>query len=263
MDKETLSNYGWVVCVILVLAIMISLATPFGSVIRDKVAGTVENFKNNSEEVLDNIGGAASFDDLGGGGSGGAGGAGNEGGAGGGEPVCEHVDANTDYHCDECGNVIPHTCQYEEWQNPDYEGEYDTLISVCSLCDAHDCKYNPGYCCWYCDELMEHNCNEFLCFNGEIAYCDICGNEIPHDHVDEDADCYCDECYSDYHADADGNYRCDNCDDAVGHTCESADYDPSSCILCYKTMRHEFADWDGYGTCGWCGSDNSSDGYHW
>ena len=30
MDKETLSNYGWVVICVLVLVVMIALATPFG-----------------------------------------------------------------------------------------------------------------------------------------------------------------------------------------------------------------------------------------
>ena len=30
MDKETLSNYGWIVICVLVLAVMIALATPFG-----------------------------------------------------------------------------------------------------------------------------------------------------------------------------------------------------------------------------------------
>ena len=37
MDKETLSNYGWIVICTLVLAIMIALATPFGEYIRDGV----------------------------------------------------------------------------------------------------------------------------------------------------------------------------------------------------------------------------------
>ena len=30
MDKETLSNYGWIVICVLVLAVMLALATPFG-----------------------------------------------------------------------------------------------------------------------------------------------------------------------------------------------------------------------------------------
>ena len=44
MDKETLSNYGWVVICVIVLAIMIALATPFGEYIRDGVKALVNGF---------------------------------------------------------------------------------------------------------------------------------------------------------------------------------------------------------------------------
>ena len=44
MDKETLSNYGWVVICVIVLAIMIALATPFGEYIRDGVEQIVNSF---------------------------------------------------------------------------------------------------------------------------------------------------------------------------------------------------------------------------
>ena len=40
MDKETLSNYGWVVICTLVIAIMIALATPFGEYIANGVKST-------------------------------------------------------------------------------------------------------------------------------------------------------------------------------------------------------------------------------
>jgi hypothetical protein len=42
MDKETLSNYGWIVICILVLAIMIALATPFGQFVANGVQVTVD-----------------------------------------------------------------------------------------------------------------------------------------------------------------------------------------------------------------------------
>lgn len=49
MDKETLSNYGWVVICVIVLAIMIALATPFGQYIRDGVKQLVNGFNGNLE----------------------------------------------------------------------------------------------------------------------------------------------------------------------------------------------------------------------
>ena len=78
MDKNTLSNYGWVVSVILVLAIMITLASPFGSAIKRGVTDMVKDFKNTGSDVLDDMGGANDFSDLGGG-TGGAPGMGESG----------------------------------------------------------------------------------------------------------------------------------------------------------------------------------------
>lgn len=42
MDKETLSQYGWIVVAILVLTIMIALATPFGTYISNAVKSTTQ-----------------------------------------------------------------------------------------------------------------------------------------------------------------------------------------------------------------------------
>ena len=53
MDKETLSNYGWVVITVLVLAIMIALATPFGTYISDGVKSTTEGLFKSSKNALD------------------------------------------------------------------------------------------------------------------------------------------------------------------------------------------------------------------
>lgn len=53
MDKQTLSNYGWVVTVILVLAIMISLATPFASVMKANIQGVVGGFQEIGENAFD------------------------------------------------------------------------------------------------------------------------------------------------------------------------------------------------------------------
>jgi surface protein len=52
MDKETLSQYGWVVIVIIVLAIMIGLASPFGNYISASVDNTAKGFGNNISNSL-------------------------------------------------------------------------------------------------------------------------------------------------------------------------------------------------------------------
>lgn len=55
MDKETLSNYGWVVICVLVLVVMIALATPFGKFIAQAVKNTTQALFSVSEKAL-NIG---------------------------------------------------------------------------------------------------------------------------------------------------------------------------------------------------------------
>ena len=55
MDKETLSNYGWVVICVLVLVVMIALATPFGKYIAEAVKNTTQSLFGVSKEAL-NVG---------------------------------------------------------------------------------------------------------------------------------------------------------------------------------------------------------------
>jgi hypothetical protein len=52
MDRETLSNYGWVVICVLVLVVMIALATPFGKYIADAVKNTTKSLFAVSEKAL-------------------------------------------------------------------------------------------------------------------------------------------------------------------------------------------------------------------
>ena len=53
MDKETLSHYGWIVIVSLVLAIMIALATPFGVFVGKAVSNTVRGFAGTAQTKFD------------------------------------------------------------------------------------------------------------------------------------------------------------------------------------------------------------------
>ena len=55
MDKETLSNYGWIVICVLVLAVMIALATPFGEYIEQAVWNTTKGLFETSKNALDSI----------------------------------------------------------------------------------------------------------------------------------------------------------------------------------------------------------------
>ena len=59
MDKETLSNYGWVVICVLVLVVMIALATPFGKFIAEAVKSTTSGLFDASQKALNNGLGAA------------------------------------------------------------------------------------------------------------------------------------------------------------------------------------------------------------
>jgi hypothetical protein len=52
MDKNTLSQYGWVVICIIVIAIMIGLATPFGSFVKQSVDNTIHSFGDKISVVL-------------------------------------------------------------------------------------------------------------------------------------------------------------------------------------------------------------------
>ena len=58
MDKETLSQYGWVVICVLVLAVMIAMATPFGNSIKEAINGTVTTLDTNADQALSDAFGA-------------------------------------------------------------------------------------------------------------------------------------------------------------------------------------------------------------
>ena len=53
MDKNTLSNYGWVVICTLVIAVMIALATPFGEYVAAGVQNTAQGFYDVNTKAMD------------------------------------------------------------------------------------------------------------------------------------------------------------------------------------------------------------------
>ena len=56
MDKETLSNYGWIVICVLVLAVMIALATPFGTFVSDAIKSTTQGLFDVNQNALNSTG---------------------------------------------------------------------------------------------------------------------------------------------------------------------------------------------------------------
>jgi hypothetical protein len=65
MDKETLSNYGWIVICTLVLAVMLALATPFGEFIRDGVWSTTNGLNDTLNKNMEIVGLNGSDEDIG------------------------------------------------------------------------------------------------------------------------------------------------------------------------------------------------------
>ena len=53
MDKQTLSNYGWLVIVTLILAVMLAFATPFGTYVGDGVVSIANSFVGASDQAID------------------------------------------------------------------------------------------------------------------------------------------------------------------------------------------------------------------
>ena len=56
MDKNTLSNYGWIVIAVLVLSVMIALSTPFGKYISNGIQSTTRGLINTQHNALGVIG---------------------------------------------------------------------------------------------------------------------------------------------------------------------------------------------------------------
>ena len=64
MDKETLSNYGWIVICTLVLAVMIALATPFGEYISAGVWSTTNGLNDTLNKNMEIAGLSGGSDDA-------------------------------------------------------------------------------------------------------------------------------------------------------------------------------------------------------
>ena len=54
MDRETLSNYSWIVVLVLVLSVMIAMATPFGKFISNAVMSITDGLIDVNSNLIDN-----------------------------------------------------------------------------------------------------------------------------------------------------------------------------------------------------------------
>ena len=53
MDKETFSSYGWIVVTVIIIAIMIAFATPFGKYVVEGVKALLADFNSTATDALD------------------------------------------------------------------------------------------------------------------------------------------------------------------------------------------------------------------
>ena len=128
-----------------------------------------------------------------------------------GKECTEHVDADFDYICDNCGAELqepePPVCE----EHKDEDGD-----EKCDVCGADVPKPEPPVCEEHKDEDGDEKC-------------DVCGADVPkpeppvcEEHKDEDGDEKCDVCGADVpkpeppvceeHKDEDGDYKCDVCE---------------------------------------------------
>ena len=52
MDKETLSHYGWIVILVLILAVLLAIASPFGNFVAGAIKATTAGLFNVNESAL-------------------------------------------------------------------------------------------------------------------------------------------------------------------------------------------------------------------
>lgn len=56
MDKQTLSNYGWIIILVLILSVMLALASPFGLFVSDAVKNSVQGLFDVNSSALSTVG---------------------------------------------------------------------------------------------------------------------------------------------------------------------------------------------------------------
>ena len=193
MDKNTLSNYGWVVIAVLVLSVMIALATPFGRFIATGFEATYEGLSNvaNGEDG-NRIYDAAGMNGTATGGSGSE----DSGDAetGGTENICTHTNkictvyvGGHEATCNDCGTylgILDHTYSMQPITNNSIARIYAEHGKTCIDCGAlsgtfaHTDADNDNNC----DECFMNLIHEHIAVDGpEGSVCDLCGIAMTND----------------------------------------------------------------------------------
>jgi hypothetical protein len=55
MDKNTLSSYGWIVVLVLILSVLLALCTPFGSFIADGIRSFTGGFVDTNNAAMEQV----------------------------------------------------------------------------------------------------------------------------------------------------------------------------------------------------------------
>ena len=152
MDKETLSNYGWIVILVLILAVMIALASPFGTFIAGAIKSTTAGLFDVNQNALGTAGIVIGDQEF----------------------QCNHE--YEDAKCKHCGAVDPnHTHTYPatgltaKCENCDYIKDHTCSYdsdNLCTLCGQE--KPDPNNCTHTFDNASDMKCN--ACNTTFIAY---------------------------------------------------------------------------------------------
>ena len=137
------------------------------------------------------------------------------------KPCTEHVDADKDYVCDNCGEMLQHDDPQPEPECEHTDADKDHKCDACGEPISECADANNDHNCDVCGKALSE------CADADTDHkCDVCGANIG-EHVAAEGghDCaYCGKPVSEC-ADADGNYACDVCGkDVIPDNMEKVDY---------------------------------------
>jgi len=201
---------------------------------------------------------------------------------GGDKPCTEHIDANADYVCDNCGATLEKLdstpCTHKDGNDDHLCDECQEKVSQCADGNSdHKCDTCGAELSQCADGDKNHKCDTCgavlsQCVDTNTDYiCDNCGailespDSSPCTHKDENGDHFCDECQEKVSqcADVNSDHKCDTCNAALSQ-CADANSD-HACDVC-GTKVGDHAAQEGSHNCAYCGKSASdcedADGNH-